>query len=99
MSATARSTNFQCRSGALQSSRSASISDFANSSRSRTKPETNASTVNGWLTEKFGRIPDEGDVFSYENLTLKVTKSDGIMANEVAVRVNDTAEKSAELQR
>ena len=78
---------------------SASISDFCEFFSLAHKPETNASTVNGWLTEKCGRIPDEGDVFSYENLTLKVTKSDGIMANEVAVRVNDTAEKSAELQR
>ena len=78
---------------------SASISDFCEFFSLAHEPETDASTVNGWLTEQCGRIPDEGDVFSYENLTLKVTKSDGIMANEAAVRVNDTAEKSAELQR
>lgn len=38
--------------------------------------EAESVTVSGWVMEELGRIPNEGDVFTYENLTVEVTKTD-----------------------
>ena len=54
------------------------------------KEETEASTVNGWVTRHIDKIPEEGDSFVYEDegqkLVVKVTKTDGQKAVEVIVQ-------------
>ncbi len=51
--------------------------------------ETDATTVNGWVTELIGSIPEEGQSFDYENLSITVTKADDLMAHEITVKVNE----------
>ena len=46
-----------------------------------------ATTVNGWLIEKNGNIPEVDYTFKYENLELTVTKADEIMTHEILVKV------------
>lgn len=50
--------------------------------------EIASSTVNGWLTEVCGNIPEEGFTMEYENLSFAVTKADELMTHEVFVTVN-----------
>lgn len=50
--------------------------------------ETEATTVNGWLTEIAGKIPEEGYTFEHKNLTVTVTKADEFMTHEITVAVN-----------
>lgn len=50
--------------------------------------ETEVSTINGWVIEKTDKIPDEGDSFDFENLTITVIKVDGQRADEIKVTVN-----------
>lgn len=42
-------------------------------------------TVSGWVINHFGRIPDVGDRFTYENLTVLVTKCEGPRVVEVKI--------------
>ena len=49
--------------------------------------EIQSTTVNGWLTEHFGSIPEVDSEFSYERLTLRVTEADGQKTNELLVTV------------
>ena len=50
--------------------------------------ETEVTTVNGWLTEMIGSIPEQGYSFDYENLAITVTKADDLMAQEITVTIN-----------
>lgn len=72
---------------------SAFIEDFFEFFSLENQGETEASTVNGWLTELSGSIPKVGYTFDYENLTITVTKADGLMAHEISVKVNDQAKE------
>ena len=56
--------------------------------------ETEASTVNGWLTEIAGKIPEEGYCFEHKNLTVTVTKADEFMTHEISVKVNEQVENN-----
>lgn len=47
--------------------------------------ESEASTVGGWVLERMGRIPQEGDSFTYENLAVTVTKTDARRVLEITV--------------
>ena len=38
--------------------------------------------------EELGRIPDEGDTFTYQNLTVEVTKTDHHRVLEITVTVD-----------
>lgn len=49
--------------------------------------ETEASTVNGWLSEQLGDIPAEGDSFDFMNLKVTVSKADDVMAQEIIVEL------------
>ena len=60
--------------------------------------ETEASTVNGWVIELIGKIPEQGFSFEYENLVITVTKADGLMAHEILIRVNEKAEENEETE-
>jgi len=49
--------------------------------------ESESSTVGGWIIDMLKQIPKKGDSFTYENLTIKVTKADQKRAVECIVEV------------
>ncbi len=53
---------------------------------------TEAITVNGWISELLGNIPEQGFSFDYENLSITVTVADELMAHEISVKVNKPQE-------
>ena len=58
--------------------------------------ETDASTINGWVIEHIDKIPDEGDTFEYDNLSVTVTKAEGQKAEEIIIKKLREKEKSDE---
>lgn len=58
--------------------------------------ETDATTVNGWLTEMAGSIPEVGYKFEYKNLVITVTKADDIMTHEITVEVKTESREAEE---
>lgn len=52
--------------------------------------ETDATTLNGWLIENSGNIPQTGYTFVYEELEITVTKADDVMTHEISVKINLT---------
>lgn len=75
---------------------SAIIDDFFELFKLEEKEEIDSTTVNGWITEQLGSIPDEGFVFDYENLTVTVTKANDLMVQEIEVLINPIAEETEE---
>ncbi len=55
--------------------------------------ELDIATVSGWVIERFGCIPKEGDCFTYENLDITVTKTDPHRVLEVTVVVHEKPEE------
>lgn len=51
------------------------------------KKEYPFATVSGWVMDELGKVPEEGDVFTYDNLTVTVTKVDFRRAVEIRVVV------------
>ena len=49
--------------------------------------DIDATTVNGWLTEMIGSIPEVGYTMEYKNLKITVTKADDYMTKEITVEV------------
>lgn len=49
---------------------------------------TEASTINGWVIESIDKIPDVGDTFEFDNLTVTVTGAENQRATEVTIKVN-----------
>lgn len=52
--------------------------------------ESEATTVNGWITEKCGDIPQKGYTFDYENISIIVTKANNVMTTEINVKVTNS---------
>lgn len=52
--------------------------------------DIDATTVNGWLTEMIGSIPEVGYTVEYKNLKITVTKADDYMTKEITVEVGQT---------
>ena len=50
--------------------------------------DSDATTVGGWVTEQFGDLPDSGDSFEYENLTVTPSAADERRVHEVIVKIN-----------
>lgn len=50
-------------------------------------PETDSSTVSGWVIERLGHIPVVGESFDYENLTISVLEADAKRVHTVSVHV------------
>lgn len=71
----------------------ASIKDFFEFF-SLEEEETEATTVNGWLDEKAGRIPEAGFSLTYQNLEITVTRADEVMAHEITVKVVPKSEEN-----
>ncbi len=67
---------------------STSAEDFVAFFELEPEEESEATTVNGWLTEIIGNIPEPGFVFEYQNLTVKVEKADDFMTHEIVVHVS-----------
>lgn len=51
--------------------------------------ESEATTVNGWLIENCGNIPQKGYNFKYETLNITVVEADDLMASEIMVTVEE----------
>ncbi len=49
-------------------------------------------TVNGWVLDNLGKIPEVGDSFEYENLSVEVKETDGKRASEIEIKVNPLPE-------
>ena len=47
------------------------------------------SSVNGWVMDELGKIPEVGDKFSFENLDVTVTETDDRRVVEIEVIVNE----------
>jgi len=51
-------------------------------------PDTESGAVSGWIVDMLGKIPEEGDSFTYENLTVTVHKTEHRRALECIIRQN-----------
>ncbi len=59
------------------------------------KEESEMVSVSGWVMEQFGRVPELGDRFSYEDLVIEVTKVGNHHVDEIRVKQeNVEAEKT-----
>ncbi len=55
--------------------------------------EVESETVGGWTVESFGAFPQEGDSFSYENISVTVLSMDGRRVEKVLVRTEEKESK------
>ena len=69
---------------------SAAIDDLAELFDVETDPESDITTVSGWVMECLGRIPKEGDSFTADGLAVTVTKTDARRVLEIVVRKEET---------
>ena len=53
-------------------------------------------TLGGWVMEQIGQLPEAGDSFKYENLTVTVTETDGRRVSFVEVFREDIEEDDEE---
>jgi putative hemolysin len=58
--------------------------------------ETDSSTISGWVMERLGRIPSEGDSFDYENMLVTVTRTDNNRVLEVIVKIIEQQKAATE---
>lgn len=66
----------------------ASLEDFRECFKLEDEQELDVSTVNGWITEITGIIPEVDYSFDYKNLTVTITKADQFMTHEIKVVVH-----------
>lgn len=55
--------------------------------------EADSNTVGGWTIESIGSFPNEGDSFTYRNMTIKVLKMDGMRVEKVMVKIDPKIEE------
>lgn len=72
---------------------SASIENFFEYFDMEYDEEIEATTVNGWLAEIIGSIPEQEYSLDFENLSIKITKANDLMAEEITVKVNEISEE------
>lgn len=68
---------------------STAVEDFFTFFSLEPEEETEATTVNGWLTETVGSIPEKGYTFDFEHLTVTVDNADDFMTHEIVVKVSE----------
>ncbi len=68
---------------------STAVEDFFTFFSIEPEEETEATTVNGWLTETVGSIPEKGYTFDFEHLTVTVDNADDFMTHEIVVKVGE----------
>ena len=66
----------------------ASLEDFREYFKLEDEEDLDVSTVNGWITEITGIIPEVNYSFDYKNLTVTITKADQFMTHEIKVVVH-----------
>ena len=64
------------------------LEDFREYFKLEDEEELDVSTVNGWITEITGIIPEVNYSFDYKNLTVTITKADQFMTHEIKVVVH-----------
>ncbi len=69
----------------------ASVEDFREFFSVEEDEESDATTVNGWITEQSGSIPAVGDTLTHGNLLITVTAADDFMTHEIHVQVSEPA--------
>ena len=74
---------------------SVSIDDFFEYFSLEKSDEIESNTVNGWLSEVCGNIPEVGFAFEHENLAICVTEADEQMTHEISVKVIPVSEEEA----
>lgn len=52
-----------------------------------------AATVNGWVMEQLGKIPEAGDLFVYDRLTVEVVRAEERRAEELKITVGPETEQ------
>ena len=62
----------------------------------RLKTDSEMVSVSGWVMEQFGRVPEAGDSFVYENLTVRVTRVENHRIEEIQVTREESAEPDKE---
>ncbi len=62
------------------------------------KAEYDVLTVSGWVMEMLDGVPEEGDTFDYENLSVKVLAMDGKRVDNVQIIVKEKVEEEAETE-
>lgn len=75
---------------------STAVEDFFAFFSIEPEEEPDATTVNGWLTETVGSIPEIGYTFNYQNLMITVDKADDFMTHEILVRVSEQETEESE---
>ena len=70
---------------------SVSIDEFFEYFSLEKSEDIESTTVNGWLSEVCGNIPEVGFTFEYENLSISVTVADEQMTHEISVKVTSMA--------
>ena len=71
---------------------SVNLDDFCD--RFDIKTDSNSVSVGGWVMDQLERIPDEGDSFDYEHLTITVSKTDDHRVETVTVTVKTPEEQT-----
>ena len=56
------------------------------------KTDSEMVSVSGWVMEQFGRVPEAGDSFVFENLTVRVTRVENRRIEEIQVTREESAE-------
>ncbi len=56
--------------------------------------ETDVATVNGWLLSHIGKIPEVGDSFDFEHITVTVLTTDELRADELEITIRPHEKKS-----
>lgn len=60
------------------------------------KDETESVTVNGWIVQKIGMIPNENEVYNIDNFTLEILKMNQRRIEEFKLIVNEIKDKGNE---
>ena len=71
---------------------SVTLDDFCDMFDIRT--DSDSVSLGGWIMDQMERIPDQGDSFDYENLTITVSKTDDHRVEAVTVTVNTKEEQT-----
>jgi len=61
------------------------------------KAESESNTVCGWIMDVLRRIPEVGDSFTFENLSVTVTKAESRRAEECIVEVTPPTQMTGNL--
>ena len=56
------------------------------------KTDSEMVSVSGWVMEQFGRVPEAGDSFVFDNLTVRVTRVENHRIEEIQVTREESAE-------